>query len=168
LDSALRALAPLVAYLDFRVIKANDAALQLLTNKLKQQRIAKYGDRVSNAIDGNNRKLSETANAEDGMLDRQELGDNAKIDNLQLTDQVKYSTINLSLYQPQVIERTLVYNDKNIRPYEPGLFAQLSEAAQFGWGLFEELLVIFVRLWPLAIMAIIVFAGYRKWKLRTV
>ena len=168
LDSALKAITPLVAYLDFRLIKANDAALQMLANKLKQQRIAKHEDRINHAIDERGKKLNETANAEDNLLDKQEQADNAKIDNLSLNDQVKFSTINLSLYQPQTIERALVCNGKNIKPYEAGLLTQLLEAAQFGWNLFETLLVVFVRLWPLLIGAVIIFAGYRKWKLRTV
>ncbi len=166
LDSALKAITPLVAHLDFRVIKANDAALQMLANKLKQQRIARHEDRLNHAIDEHGKKLSETANAEDGLLDRQEQSDNAKIDNLSLNDQVKFSTINLALYQPQAVERTLIYNEKSIKPYEPGLLLQLKEAAQFGLSLFEELLVIFVKLWPLTIGGILIFVGYRRLKLK--
>ena len=167
LDSALKALAPLVDHMDFRTIKANDVALQLLANKLKQQRITKHEDRVNYAINANRKKLDQTTDAEDKLLDKQEQADNAKIENLSLNDQVKFSTINLALYQPQTIERTLVYNEKSIKPYEAGLTTQLVEAAQFGWGLFEALLVVFVRLWPLVIAATLIFVGYRKWKLRT-
>ena len=166
LDSALKAITPLVAHLDFRVIKANDAVLQMLANKLKQQRIAKHEDRLNRAIDEHGKKLSETASAEDGLLDKQEQADNAKIDNLSLNDQVKFSTINLALYQPQAIERTMVYNEKSMKPYEAGLVLQLKEAAQFGLSLFEELLVIFVKLWPLTIGGILIFIGYRRLKLK--
>ena len=114
------------------------------------------------------KKLNETNNAEDGLLDKQELADNAKIENMSLNDQVKFSTINLALYQPQTIEKTLVYNEKSVKPYEAGLFSQLADAAQFGWSLFEALLVVFVRVWPLVIVGVIVFVFYRKWKFRTV
>ena len=168
LDSALKAITPLVGYLDFRTIKANDAALQMLANKFKQQRIARHEERMNHAIDEYAKKLNETNNAEDGLLDKQELADNAKIENMSLNDQVKFSTINLALYQPQTIEKTLVYNEKSVKPYEAGLFSQLADAAQFGWSLFEALLVVFVRVWPLVIVGVIVFVFYRKWKFRTV
>ena len=123
---------------------------------------------MKSAIDAHAKKLAETTEAEDNILDKQEQADNSKINNLELADKVKYSTINLSLYQPGVIEKTLVFNEKSIKPYEPGLLPQLSEAFQFGWALFVALVVFTVRLWPLALTALIALIAYRKWKLKAV
>ena len=162
LDSALKSLAPLVTYLDFRLIKANDAALQLLANNLKQARIAKHETRMNNAIDERGKKLTETAEAQEALLNHQQQADDASIDNLTLTDQVKFSTINLSLYQPETAGQKLVYNTKSITPFEPGLKTQLTEAAQFGWGLATAIIVFAVRLWPLVFMGLAFTFGYRR------
>ncbi len=164
LDSALKCLAPLVAYLDYRLIKANDAGLQLLANRLKQTRIARHEDRMNHLIDARGKKLTETADAQESLLNRQEQSDNAQIDNLALNDQVKFSTINLSLYQPETVQRELVCNDKNLTPFEPALRVKLLESAQFGWSLFEALIVFVVRLWPVMFIAFAAAVGYRKWR----
>jgi hypothetical protein len=164
LDSAMKSLAPLVAYLDFRQIKANDAALQLLSNRLKQARIAKHEARMNQAIDENRKKLNETTDAQEALLNRQEQADNALIDNLGLTDQVKFSTINLSLYQDETSERAMIFNEKSVTPYQPGLITQLTEAAQFGWNLFTAIVVFAVRLWPVLFIGLAVIFGYRRFR----
>ena len=166
LDSALRAMTPLVEYLDLRLVKANDASLQLLTNRLKEQRIARHEGRMNKAIDEHGNKLAETASTADGLLDRQEQADNAQIDNLTLNDQVKYSTINLALYQDETTEKQLVYNEKSIKPYEPGFKTQLSESVQFGWSLFEELILLIAKLWPLLIAVVVGVMLYRRNKIK--
>ena len=166
LDSALIDIAPLVTYLDFRTINANNTALEMLSNKLKQIRLAQHEQRMKAAIEAHAKKLAETTEAEDNVVNKQEQADNARISNLELTDQVKYSTINLSLYQPGVIEKTLVFNEKSVKPYEPGLLMQLSESVQSGWGLFVALVVFTVRLWPIALTLALGLIAYRKWKFK--
>jgi Domain of unknown function (DUF4349) len=164
LDTALKALAPLVAYLDYRQVKANDVALQLLANRLKQARIAKNESRMIVDIDENRKKLSETTDARETLLNHQEQADNARIDNLSVTDQVKFSTINLSLYQDVASEKTMVFNEKSVTPYQPGLLTQVAEAAQFGWNLFTTILVFAVRIWPLLFIGLALSFGYRRFR----
>lgn len=166
LDSALMAMTPLVDHLDFRTIKANDAALQVLANKLKQARLAQHEQRLKNAIDNHGIKLTETTNAEDALLEKQEQADNSKINNLAMNDQVKFSTINLALYQPVLTEKTMVFNEKSVQPYEASLLTQLIDALWFGWHLLAELLLMAVRLWPLFMVALIALAIYRRWRLK--
>jgi len=168
LDSALKAMTPLVAYLDFRTIKANNAALEIFANRLKQLRLARNEARLKNDVDRNTKKLAETTATEDDILNKQETEDNAHLANLELNDQVRYSTINLSLYQPAVFENTMVYNAKSVKPYQPGLLTQLVESAQFVWSLFVELFLVLVKLWPLVIGILTAALVYRKWKLRLI
>jgi hypothetical protein len=167
LDSALKVMTPLVAHIDFRTVKANNTALEMLSNRLKQIRLAQHNQRMKNAVDLNSKKLSETTTAEDDILNQQEQADNSRLANLELTDQVKYSTINLSLYQPGLIEKTMVFNDKSVTPYEPSLAVQLVSSALFGWKLLVMLLLVFVKLWPLALIALIAVVGIRLRKLKT-
>ena len=166
LDSALRAMTPLVEYLDLRLVKANDAYLQLLANRMTEQRIAKHEARMNKAIDEHGNKLAETASTADGLLDKQEQADNAQIENLNLNDQVKYSTINLALYQDETVEKQLVYNEKSIKPYKADFTTQLWQSVQFGWRLFAELILLAAKLWPLLIGAAVGVVVYRRYKIK--
>jgi len=162
LDTTLKSIASLVDYLDSRLIKADDVALQMLSNNLTQSRVAKNEERLVNAIDNRGRKLNETAHAEELFLNKQEQSDNAKISNLSLQDQVNYSTVSLSIYQRQALKRELVYNDKNIDAYTPSLGSRVMESLKTGWEIIEELIVFITRLWTFIILGIVAYFTYRK------
>jgi hypothetical protein len=91
LDTTLKEISRNIEYLDYRIIKAEDVALQILSNNLVQKRAAKNTERLTNAIDNRGRKLNETTAAEEVLLNKQELADNAKISNFTLKDQVNFS-----------------------------------------------------------------------------
>ena len=86
LDTTIKEISNNIDYLDFRIIKAEDVALQILSNNLTQKRSAKNEERLTNAIDNRGKKLNETTVAEEILLSKQEQADNAKISNLSLTD----------------------------------------------------------------------------------
>ena len=88
LDTTLKTIAKLIDFLDYRIIKADDVGLQLLSNNLTQMRVDKHSTRLINAIDNRGKKLHETTNAEENLLNKQEQADNAKIANLELKDQI--------------------------------------------------------------------------------
>jgi hypothetical protein len=72
-----------------------------------------------------------------------------------LTDQVRYSTIQLEMYQ-------LIPFQPAPEPTEPGFFTQFIEAFQVGWQTLLTILLFAVRVWPLLL---IVAAGwwFRRW-----
>ncbi len=151
-------------YLDYRIIKAEDVALQILSNNLTQKRSAKNETRLTKAIDNRGKKLNETTIAEEVLLSKQEQADNAKISNLSLTDQINFSTINLSIYQRQTIKRELISNDKNIDAYEPSFGRKILEALKFGWDILEAFLVFLIKLWGLFLFGLIAYFIYRKFR----
>jgi hypothetical protein len=163
LDTTLKEISNNIDYLDFRIIKAEDVALQILSNNLTQKRSAKNEERLTNAIDNREKKLNETTVAEEILLSKQEQADNAKISNLSLTDQIKFSTINLSIYQRQTIKRELISNDKNIDAYEPGFGTKLLDALKYGWDILETFIVFLTKLWGLFLFAIVVYFIYKKY-----
>jgi len=163
LDTTLKEISNNIDYLDYRVIKAEDVALQILSNNLTQKRSAKNEERLTNAIDNRGKKLNETTVAEEILLSKQEQADNAKISNLSLTDQIKFSTINLSIYQRQTIKRELISNDKNIDAYEPSFGNKILEALKFGWDILETFIVFLTKLWGLFLFAIVVYFVYKKY-----
>lgn len=163
LDTTLKEISNNIDYLDFRIIKAEDVALQILSNNLTQKRSAKNEERLTNAIDNRGKKLNETTIAEEVLLSKQEQADNAKISSLSLTDQIKFSTINLSIYQRQTINRELISNDKNIDAYEPGFGTKLFDALKYGWDILETFIVFLTKLWGLFLFAIVVYFIYKKY-----
>lgn len=162
LDSTLKEISKNIDYLDYRIIKADDVALQILSNNLTQKRSAKNEQRLTNAIDNRGKKLNETTVAEEVLLSKQEQADNAKVSNLSLMDQINFSTINLSIYQRLTIKRELISNDKNIDEYEPGIGSNILEALKFGWDILEAFLVFLIKLWGLFLFGILAYILYRK------
>ena len=56
LDTVLKSMAREVTFLDSRLIKADDVALQLLSNKMTQKRLASHQKRLEQGIDNKGKK----------------------------------------------------------------------------------------------------------------
>lgn len=162
LDTTLKEIAKNIDYLDYRIIKAEDVALQILFNNLVQKHSSKNAVRLSNAIDSRGKKLEETTNAEELLLNKEEESDNAKIANLSIADQINYSTVNISIYQRQAIKRTLIANNKNIDAYELGFGSKMLEAIKIGWKMLETFFVLITKLWWVFLLALIAYIIYKK------
>jgi Domain of unknown function (DUF4349) len=165
LDTTLKDIAKNVDYLDYRIIKADDMRLQILGNDFTQIRNTKNLTRLSNDIEKNTKVLDQTTQAEEVILSKQEIADNAKLANLSLNDQIKFSTVNIAIYQRQGVKRNVVYNEKNIDKYDIGLGHKIIESVLYGWKLLVILIVSITKVWGIALFAGIAFAGY-KWYTR--
>ncbi len=165
LDTTLKDIAKSVDYLDYRIIKADDVSLQILANDFTQKRATNNYRRITNDIENNRKKLSETTDAEEIVLSKQEQADNAKIANLSLNDQIKYSTVNLSIYQRQGIKRAIIFNENNIEKYEIGFGYKLLEGLSFGWNLLKAFFVVLSKLWSVLLCGFLIYVGC-KWYLR--
>ncbi len=163
LDTTLKEIAANIDFLDYRIIKADDMALQILSNNLTQKRTVKNEERLINAIDKRGKKLNETASAEELLLSKQEQADNAKIANLSLTDQIQFSTVNLIIYQHPTMRQELTPNYKNIDAYEPGLGQKILESLKFGWKIIEAIFVFLTKLWGLFLLGFAAYIIYKKY-----
>ncbi len=166
LDTTLKEISKNIDYLDYRVIKAEDVALQILSNSLTQKRSTKNEERLTNAINNRGKKLEETTIAEEVLLNKKEQSDNAKIATISLVDQIKFSTINLYIYQRQATKSELIANHKNIDEYEPGFGNKMLEALKFGWNILKTLLIFCTNFWTLSLLICIAYIVYRKYKHR--
>jgi hypothetical protein len=162
LDTALKCFVPLIDYLDFRNINMRDITLDVLSNRLAQNRLGKYNARLSTDIDQKGQKLHDIQSAEQSMLSAQEGSDNALIENLRQDDQVRYSTITLYIYQRETIRQELVKREKAVDAYEPGLGKKMGESLSAGWHGLQSFLVILVILWPLWLVVLITYI-FVKW-----
>lgn len=163
LDTTLKDISKLVGYLDYRIIKADDVSLQLQANKLIQKRTGRTSSRLVNAIDGNHKKLEETTAAEELLENKLAQADDALLSNRSLTDQMNFSTVQLSIYQRQTIKTELMANDKNITAYKPGFGSQVLDALSYGLEILKRILIGLIYLWPLIVLAFLGLMGYKKY-----
>ncbi|MBL0066066.1 MAG: DUF4349 domain-containing protein [Bacteroidetes bacterium] len=161
LDTTLKAIAALIDYLDYRTIKAEDVALQILTNKMTRERIQKSEGRILNGSLTNQKKVRPQIDGEDFVLNHEQEADEALLNNLSLEDRVNYSTINLSIYQRQVLRRVLIANDKNIEAFKPGLGSRIMAGFASGWVILENILVFFAEKWSIIVLLLLIVFIYR-------
>ncbi len=161
LDTTLKEIAANIEFLDYRIIKADDVALLMLSNNLAQKRAARAEERLTRAIDEKGKKLNETTRAEDLLLSRQDMADQARLSNLSLTDQVNFSIVNLIIYQRQSIKRELVASYKDITAYEPGFGKKMAHALHTGWKVLEYIILFLANLWAIFLFALAIYLLYR-------
>jgi hypothetical protein len=163
LDSTLKAIALQIDYLDYRIIQADDVGLEMLANRLRQNRLARQQGRLANAIDRRGKKLDETLSAEETLMNKQGESDDAGISNLSMSDRISYSTISLAIYQRQAVRREMIANDKNIEAYEPSIGSKLLGALKIGWKGLEAVVLFLAKFWGLILFGIVVYLLYRKY-----
>ncbi len=149
LDTVIKQIASQIDFLNYRSIKANDVSLEILSNALTQQRSAKNEKRLKPEL----------------SLQAQEQADQSRINNLYLTDQINFSTINLSIYQNETIKREVIARMKDIESYKPSFDTRFVDALDTGGKLFVDFLVILTNIWPvfvIIILVLIIILYYRK------
>lgn len=162
LDTTLKELSKNIDYLDYRIIKADDVGLQILSNNLIQKRSLKNEERITKAIDNKGKKLNETTVAEEALLNKQEQADNATISNLSLRDQINFSTISISIYQRETLKRELISNDKNIDAFEPGFGSKIVEALKSGWLTLASIILFLIKIWGVLLFIIVALFLYKR------
>jgi hypothetical protein len=163
LDTIIKTIAKQIDFLDFRIIKADDVSLKLLSNQLSQKRSAVNGKRIEKAIDTKGQKINDIVEAENSLANQKEANDNLKIDNLSLQDQVNFSTITLQLYQNETIRHELMESEKDSAAYKPHLGIQIVDALKSGWYILEAIFVFLLNIWPLILIGLGGFFLYKKY-----
>lgn len=163
LDTVIKTIAKQIDFLDFRVIKADDVSLKLLSNQLSQKRSANTEKRVEKAIDEKGKKINDIMEAENTLANQKEANDNRTIDNLALQDQINFSTITLQLYQNETIRQETIASEKDSAAYKPNLGIQIIDALKSGWYILQAILIFFINLWPFIVISIGGFFLYKKY-----
>lgn len=104
MDTVIKTIAKQIHFLDYRIIKADDVSLQMLSNELAQKRSNSSEKRLENAIDSKGKKLNQVVNAEATLEAKKEQNDASKMQNLSLQDQVNFCTLTLNIYQDESIK----------------------------------------------------------------
>lgn len=162
LDTVLKSMVKQVSFLDSRLIKADDVALQLLSNKMSQKRLSSHQKRLEKGIDTKGKKLNDITNAEDKVLGRETESDDTVLKNLNLEDQVNFSTVTLYLYQRESVQQEIVANEKSINAYRPNIGLQIVDSLKTGWYMMEAIIAFIVQLWALFLLGFLGFYAYSK------
>ncbi|MEP6930284.1 MAG: DUF4349 domain-containing protein [Flavobacterium sp.] len=163
LDTVIKTIAKQIDFLDFRVIKADDVSLKLLSNQLSQKRSAATEKRVEKAIDTKGKKINDIMEAENALANQKEAKDNSIIDHLSMQDQINFSTITLQLYQNETIRQEITASEKDSREYKPNLGIQIIDSLKSGWYILEAIFVFLLNLWPFILLGAGGFFLYRKY-----
>lgn len=162
MDTVIKTIAKQIHFLDYRIIKADDVSLQMLSNELAQKRSNSSEKRLENAIDSKGKKLNQVVNAEATLEAKKEQNDASKMQNLSLQDQVNFSTLTLNIYQDESIKQEMVANEKSINAYRPNIGLQIWDSVKTGWFMLEHIIAFVVVLWPFALIGFLGLIGYKK------
>lgn len=162
LDSTLYSISALVDFMDYRIIKADDVALQIKSNQKAQARALQNGERISKHIDNKKGDISQASDADIAAADQQQAADDAEINNLSLRDQVAYSTVSLSIYQRTETKFWTIVNPE-AQNVKTGMNIRIWDSIKTGWYFAEDLFVGILRLWFVALLVLIGYLVYRKY-----
>ena len=162
MDTVIKTIAKQINFLNYRIIKADDVSLQMLSNEMAQKRSNSSEKRLENAIDSKGKKLNQVINAEETLDAKKEQNDATKLQNLALQDQVNFSTLTLNIYQDESIKQEMVANEKSINAYRPNIGLQIWDSIKTGWFTLEKIISFLVVLWPFALIGFLGFLGYKK------
>ena len=164
LDTTLKTIARQIHFLNYRIIKADDVSLQMLSNQMAQKRSQNSEQRLANAIDATGKKLNDITDAEENLDNKKEQNDAAKIQNLSLKDQVDFSTITFNIYQDESSLQEMIANEKSINSYRPHIGLQIIDSLKTGWFLLEDIISFIVLIWPILLLGFLGYFGYKKLK----
>jgi hypothetical protein len=144
----LRALVGHVVFLDRRSFSARDAQFDLLRQQLDMLRNQETQSDLGQAVrDGG--KLSQKTDAIATRNDVKAARDAAHIAKKEFEDQVAFSTIELTLYQPsKVLQTERVDVASMYRQFGPGFFSQLGERLRGGWEGLLDFFLALAGIWP--------------------
>ena len=163
LDTLLKVISKQIAFLDYRLIKADDVSLQMISNQLAQNRKTDHQKRVEKAIDSKGKKLNDITHAEKELSNEKEQSDATKIENISLQDQVNFSTVKLEIYQGESIKQERMANNRNKSDYQTNIGIQILDALKNGWYILKEIIIFIFNIWPFLLISGISFIIYKKY-----
>ncbi len=155
LDQFMNEVGRLGIYVNIRRMDIEDKTLDYLSAKLKHENRVQMEDEQKKwkpALKDANAMLK----IKDDMVD-------GNISNRRVDEAVRYSTIDLSLYQSNTIVQEIIAND-DTSLYQLPFTTRLSIALQNGWGLFASLVVALANLWVFVLVACAVWFAFRMYK----
>jgi hypothetical protein len=165
LDTMLKSMVILIDFLDYRTITAEDVTFRLMSKELERKRNELYNMRISNAAANTSSNLNMQVSAAESQLQKQIGIDEAKIETLEIFDEIEYATITLEMYGREKIKHEVLADEKNIDSYKPGFGRKIGIALNSGLNFIENFILVLFAIWPLYILggiALIIVRIVRK------
>ena len=133
-------------FLNSRIITAEDVTANMKFAELEAKRINKTGENIS-TLKNNEKKVDK---ADDNMSE----SNNQQLQNMTVADNLKYSTINIFLKEPNIrIAEIAVTNSKNTdNQYKFNFWYDAKNAFVEGFYLIQNILVGLIKIWPLILI----------------
>lgn len=133
-------------FLNSRIITAEDVTANMKFAELEAKRINKTGENIS-TLKNNEKKVDK---ADDNMSE----SNNQQLQNMTVADNLKYSTINIYLKEPNIrIAEIAVTNSKNTdNQYKFNFWYDAKNAFVEGFYLIQNILVGLIKIWPLILI----------------
>lgn len=162
LDTVIKSIAKQIDFLDYRIIKADDVSLKMISNQLSQKRGSENVKRIEKTIDTKGKKINDVINAENNLASQKEQNDNSKLENLSIQDQINFSTLNIYIYQRDSVKQEMNANSKDYNDYKPNIGIRLIDALKTGWYILIEIVVFVFQIWWLFFIFIGSYLFYKK------
>ena len=145
-------------FLNSRVILAEDVTSNIKLAKLEEKRNAKTAENID--------KLKTNKDKVSMIDDNSSEGNLQKISTYEMTDHLKYSTVDIFIKEPKLrIAEIAVTNTGNIdNKYKFNFFYDVKNAFVEGFYLIQRLIVGLVSIWPILVIASLIFYFLRKRK----
>ena len=153
LDSFTNTVAKMAVFVDHQALKMDDQSIAYLSNKLKAQNRSEPLNTINQTAKRKGNNVETSLYIKDDYVDK-------KIENMNIDERVKYSTITLNFYQDNTVKTLVVGNDR-ISDYKPGFFKRLGLNMMEGWQFFKEIILALSHLWMFFLVGFAVFFGIR-------
>lgn len=153
LDGFTNSIAKMAVFVDNQAMKMDDQSIAYLSNKLKAQNRSEALNTINQTAKRKGNNVETSLFIKDDYVDK-------KIENMNIDERVKYSTITLNFYQDRTVKTLIVGND-NLSDYKPGFFRRLGLNMMDGWKYFKESILALSHLWMFFVMGFVVFVVIR-------
>lgn len=163
LDTVIKSIAKQINFLDYRIIKADDVSLKMLSNQLSQKRSNNNEKRIEKAIETKGKKINDIMDAETNLAGQKEQNDTAKLENLSIQDQINFSTLTIQIYQHESVKQEMNANTKDYNYYKPNIGIRILDSLKTGWYVLLDVIVFLFEIWWLLFISIGGFILYKKY-----
>jgi len=161
LDTLSDEISRIASFIDHRNTTSEDVTLSFISNILKNEQPAAAKTTVPSAAPAEKKEVA-ARQYDDGKYEQQV---DRRIANLSMLDDSRYATLNVQLYQPELVA-VFITQDAN-KMVTAGFGEKIGNALGYGVDIVKGLILVLVTLWPLWISGAVVFAVYKKWLKRT-
>lgn len=153
LDELTNTIANMAVFVDQQAMKMDDQSIVYLANQLKVKNRVEAIAQIKKVANKKSTNVESALDIKDDYIDK-------KIENMNIDNRVKFSTITLSFYQDNTVKTLIIAND-NLYDYHPGFFQRLGLNIVDGWMYFKEVILMISKLWAMILLVLVVIFGTR-------